>query len=241
MSTDLDLLEWQTEALFLHDERGRIIASNEPDGQRAPLLFLGRSTEGAVWRFRDDVPHDIVAKIERLLGQDRRLRELTELPAREASLRATLARFRPVGSVEAGPAWYFPERIDAPDGVVGVNIGDEELLRPHFPWLADHLPEKLPAVVVIRDGVAVARCSCSRRTERVAEAGVDTIEPHRGQGLAPAVTAAWAIAVRASGRLPLYSTSWENTASRQVAAKLGLIQYGVDWSLYEAVAGSGST
>jgi predicted GNAT family acetyltransferase len=64
-----------------------------------------------------------------------------------------------------------------------------------------------------------------------AEAGVETDAAFRGLGFAARVTAAWALAIRASGRIPLYSTSWSNTASLAVARKLGLTQYATDWSL----------
>ena len=77
-------------------------------------------------------------------------------------------------------------------------------------------------------------CGCARRTDEAAEASLETAEPFRAQGLAERVTAAWAIAVRASGRMPLYSTSWENSASLAVARKLGLTTYAASWSLYEA-------
>ncbi|MXZ22396.1 MAG: GNAT family N-acetyltransferase, partial [Caldilineaceae bacterium SB0665_bin_25] len=33
------------------------------------------------------------------------------------------------------------------------------------------------------------------------------------------------------GRVPLYSTSWENGASLAVARKLGLVAYASGWSL----------
>jgi RimJ/RimL family protein N-acetyltransferase len=37
--------------------------------------------------------------------------------------------------------------------------------------------------------------------------------------------------VRAAGLLPLYSTWWENAASRAVAAALGAVPYGEDFNL----------
>jgi predicted GNAT family acetyltransferase len=86
-------------------------------------------------------------------------------------------------------------------------------------------------VAVVADDAAVSLCFSARLTERAAEAGVETLEGYRGRGYAPAVVLAWAQAIRASGRVPLYSTSWDNRASQAVARKLGLVQYGVDLSL----------
>ena len=45
---------------------------------------------------------------------------------------------------------------------------------------------------------------------------------------------AWATAVRASGRIPLYSTEWSNAASLSVARKLGLSRYAEWWSIEPA-------
>ena len=63
------------------------------------------------------------------------------------------------------------------------------------------------------------------------EAGVETSPAWRRKGHARAVVAAWALAVRASGLLPLYSTDWSNAASRGVAASLDLVAFGEDWNI----------
>jgi hypothetical protein len=236
MASDLQLLELQAATLFRHDAAGRIVANNEPDGERAPLLFLGRTRMGAVRRFRDDLPPGLVEEIERLLDRERGPEDPAAPPAAFAEVRAVLDRFAPVGRVWAGPAWRFPDRIEPPVGVVALGPEDGAPLRRHFPWLAEDVGRRQPVLVVIRDGVAVARCSSARLTDRAAEAGVDTIAAYRGRGFGGAVAAAWALAVRASGRVPLYSTSWDNEASRRVAAKLGLVQYGVDLSVFEAAS-----
>ena len=80
------------------------------------------------------------------------------------------------------------------------------------------------------------RCpsATARLTDRAAEAGVETLEPYRGHGYAAVVAAGcagWAHAIRATGRIPLYSTSWDNLASQGVARRLRLVQYGTDLSL----------
>ena len=70
------------------------------------------------------------------------------------------------------------------------------------------------------------------RSAQAAEAGVETTESARGQGHASAAVAAWAAAVLGEGRLPLYSTAWENRASQGVARRLGMVLYGDDWSIH---------
>jgi RimJ/RimL family protein N-acetyltransferase len=83
----------------------------------------------------------------------------------------------------------------------------------------------------VAEGRAVSVCFSSRLTPRAAEAGVETAEPFRGRGYATRAVAAWAHAVRETGRIPLYSTSWNNLASQGVARSLGLRIYGADLSL----------
>ena len=84
------------------------------------------------------------------------------------------------------------------------------------------------------EGHVVSVCFCARRFNTAAEelgccerngngrfVGVDSFTSFAG----------WALAVRASGRTPLYSTSWSNDASLAVARKLGLVAYASAWSI----------
>lgn len=68
-------------------------------------------------------------------------------------------------------------------------------------------------------------------TDRAAEAGVETLAPFRGRGLATAAVACWARAVQRGGRLALYGTTWENAASRGVARRLSARFYGETWQV----------
>jgi RimJ/RimL family protein N-acetyltransferase len=224
-------MELQTTALFTHDAAGRIVAINETDGDPAPRLFLGRTRQGNVWRLRHDLPDEIAAELERILSSEPPLNDPRQPPTTLTALRDALSAHAPVIDVVEGPAWRFPETIPEPEDVVVIGPGNVAALRVHFPWSADHLDDLQPNMAILAEGVAIAVCSSVRLTPEVAEAGVYTLEAYRGRGYAAQVAAAWAAAVRASGRIPLYSTSWDNTASQTVARKLGLIFYGVDLSI----------
>ena len=111
-------------------------------------------------------------------------------------------------------------------------VDEVRLLARHFSgWTAAEIPGRSPVVAVVDDGHAVSVCFCARRSDAAAEAGLETAAKFRGRGLGPQVAATWALAVRASGRIPLYSASWANAASLSVARKLGLVAYASGWSL----------
>ena len=134
------------------------------------------------------------------------------------------------GAIYSGPAFTFPEEIGRPDGTT--SIKDVRLLEHHFSgWKSGEIAASSPFVALIEDGHAVSVCFCARRSDVAAEAGVETAIEFRGRGLASRVAAAWALAVRDSGRVPLYSTSWDNEASLGVARKLGLKTYASSWSI----------
>ncbi len=226
------LMEWQVAALFRHDQRGRLLATNEPDPPGgAPRLFLGRTRESNVWRFRHDLSDDLVRQADRLLAGEPVGRDLTQPPVSLNAICQLLSEQAPVGQISMGPAWRFPPHLTMPAGVTMITAANTDPLRSHFPLSVVEIAARQPYAAIVRDGVAVAVCFSSRLSPHVAEAGVETLEEFRGQGLAVAVATAWAMAVDKTGRLPLYSTGWANAASRRVAAKLDLMLYGADCSI----------
>ena len=232
MISDRELMQIQVRALYRHDDRDRLLSVNESGDPPAPRLFLGRTLAGHVWRFRHDLPEPLVAELEALLATEPVATDLSQPPRRLEALQAALARDAPLAEMWSGPAWHFPDELPTFDlDVVRITPVDADLVRPVFPILADDLPWCQPCLAIIQDGGLASLCFSSRNTSAAAEAGANTLEEYRGRGYAPAVVAAWARAVRLEGRIPLYSTSWDNLPSQSVARKLGLVLYGVDLSI----------
>lgn len=225
-------MDLKAAALFTHDAAGRIVTSNESDPTRAPRLFLGRTRDGNVWRFRDDLSAELAGRLEQILATEPPLGDPQSRPATFDALCEALAAEDPVSSVWEGPAWHFPETIPTSGNVTAMGPENEAMLRQHYPWTAGHLEEVWPCFAVVEDGVGVAICFSARLTPDAAEAGVDTVAAYRGKGYAPRATAAWARAIRESGQAPIYSTSWGNLASQAVARKLGLVLFGAELSLF---------
>jgi GNAT superfamily N-acetyltransferase len=133
-----------------------------------------------------------------------------------------------------GPAFTFPETdVALPRGPVAAVVSDESVLHRHFRgWAPGEIAAgRAPVLALLEDGHAVSICFCARRSDAAAEAGLETAPAYRRRGFAKRVTAAWARAVRESGRAPLYSTSWNNVESLAVARRLGLTLYACDWSV----------
>ena len=228
---DLELMQMQAEALFVHDTNGRLLRINEPDPtDPAPHFFLGRTASGNLWRTRYDLPVEIAAEIEGLAAREPIGDDLSQSPHFTAEYLELLKPYAPQPTINSGPAYSVPE-VDMPHDVVIVTQENRNLVQAHFDWLYETLADYAPVVVAVKDGNAVAVCFCSRITSRVAEAGVYTEANYRGHGYATKVAQGWAAATHTTGRLPLYSTSWSNHASQAIAKKLGAVQYGTDYSI----------
>lgn len=225
---DRELMRIHVEALFTRDAAGRLLRVNEPDGADAPRFFLGRTAEGSDCWFRGDVDDDLMRELAEAAKTRRTGAYQGLAPEDPARYEAILARAAPILRTETGPAYSFPPGIAEPEGVVHVTGQNAEILRPHLePWLDSTTPDLL-TLAVVEDGCAVAVCSSVRITGVAREAGVETAPGFRGRGHAVRAVAAWAVAVRRIGSIPLYSTSWGNTASQAVARRLGLRMFGAD-------------
>jgi GNAT superfamily N-acetyltransferase len=226
--SDRDLMRFHVEALFTHDAEGHLLRVNVPDGAPAPRFFLGRTADGAVLRFRHDVDDNVRRELEAASEDDHRREPTIDSPANPSRYETILARAAPVQKTWLGPAFHFPPELPPMGDTIFVTELNSQILESFLQeWIPDaHTGQ--PMVVTAVDDNAVAVCCTVRRTDMAHEAGVETVPAFRGRGYAAQVVAAWARAVRDLGQVPLYSTSWQNEASRAVARKLALIQFGSD-------------
>ena len=217
--------------MFVLDGRGRIGSSPEPNVPSAPLFVLIRGVSSCAWAVRADVSETVAAEVGWLAREELPIKDLHDPQDAPANADAYLALLG--GQINSGPAFTFPDQIAHSSDVAFVDR--LELLERNFRgWIEAEIPWRAPIVAVMDQGYPVSVCFCATRaSEKTVEAGLETAAAFRGRGFAPRVTAAWAAAIRASGRIPLYSTAWTNSASRAVARKLGLIQYAVDWTILE--------
>jgi RimJ/RimL family protein N-acetyltransferase len=229
-----ELARVHANALYVHDTNNRLLRINEPDpDEPAPRFFMVRTPSGNIWRTRYDLPSELAAELERLAAGEPVVNELSELsePCHHfAQYSQLLEQHAPLSSIHRGPAYYLPE-LPPLTGTVTITPASLPLLDAHFPYTRSRHAELGPVVARVVDGAAVAVCFSARIIAEAAEAGVYTVEGYRGHGYAVEVVRGWAASIRATGRLPLYSTSWENIASQAVAAKLGAVPYGLGFSI----------
>jgi hypothetical protein len=229
----LALADLHLDLLYGRDSDGLMTGSRDP-AVAAPLFHLVRTTAGNRWLLSAALSEDQRAEIEEALVAEPVVSDLAEMEGRPPvlrGLRPLLESVRMSLKEYRGPAFVFPESLPQ-------ATADVEILRdptgartgPELAWVRTATVAEQP-LAVARDAAAnvIAVCHSARSTAGAAEAGVETAPNFRGRGLAGAVVVAWAVAVRAEGRLPFYGTEWANQASRAVARKLGLIAFSEDF------------
>lgn len=225
------LIELQLDVLLARDTQGRLTATRDPTPRPAPRLFLGRSGDGNVWALRQDLDAEASEALRRLYAAEPRLitpRADSSPDCREL----VLELLGPVEREYRGPAYVLPERLPTDDRAREVTADERSLWSDTFPWWAAEFDALSPVAIAFAGGQPAAICHSPRgRTAFAAEAGVETLAPFRGQGLAILAVACWARAVQRSGRLALYSTTWDHGASLAIARRLSARLYGENWHL----------
>ncbi|MBE1446760.1 kasugamycin N-acetyltransferase AAC(2')-IIb [Paenibacillus sp. OAS669] len=229
--TARDLMELHVEALFTCDSNKRLWLINEPwPGEaQAPRFFLGRTIEGGtLCRFRHDVPEELIEQLEALCTDEPLVTDLRTKPKHFETYMALLHGER----FTMGPCFQIPDKLTTSMQVVTITRDNGmDYLQNGFEWLLSEIDYAQPCVALVREGQAVSICRSVRITLKAHEAGLETLEAFRGQGYAAEAVAGWAAAVRESGALPLYSTSWDNLASQSVARKTALSLYGANFTI----------
>lgn len=234
MPTDQELMNIHVSVLFTYNAESRLLFVNEPNGAPipAPRLFLGQTCEGNIWRFRADVPKDLVKELDALCGDEPPISGDFNQPPRHLKTFVRLLELHaPVENVSSGPAYQFTEYNSSSKHLVAIKKDNSELLQGKFEELIPDVSVEQPFVAFVEGDRAVSVCRSVRITPEAHEAGVETLPDFRRRGYAEKVAAKWARRVRDSGFIPLYSTSWENHASQAVARKLRLKLYGTDFQI----------
>jgi hypothetical protein len=149
-----------------------------------------------------------------------------------ASRARVLELLAPVVVEHRGPCYVLPDGLPLDERARLIDPSERHRWPDAFPWLADEFDAIAPVAIASEHGQPTAICHSPRgQTEHAVEAGVETRPAFRGRGFATAAVACWGRAVQRSGRLALYSTSWENAASQRIARRLGARLYGESWHL----------
>lgn len=235
LSTFAETVVLHLDALYERDASGLIIAMRASK-QTPPRVHLVRTVEGNRWLVSALLPVALRGVVEALLATEPVLHTVDAMERRAPACRDALLALleeednRPPANEYRGPAYVFPPVLPIPARPVEV-LDAPATARPHpdLTWLAEFAETDRP--VVIARGDAVACCHSARRGSASAEAGLEVVSGYRRRGLAKAVTLAWAQVTRTDGHIPLYSTSWDNEASRANASSLGLLVYAEDWHI----------
>ena len=250
------MLEIELETLFAHDPDGRL-APADRHGNPAPDFTIARTDGAVAVRIRSDLPADLAGKLAGLGARepadppidappafDREYRRLLGLGDRTPEVYVAFVLERDQPKKKQPKAVAFVLEKDQPNkkqpGAVqpeAVATVDRRLLG-EFPHLATDLELGHPGFALVRDGKAVSVAFTSRSGGRGAEAGVETLPAYRGRGYATAVVAAWAEAVRRSGRIAFYSAAAKNAASLAVGERLAGASY-ASLTHYRTKRGSG--
>ena len=217
----LDLMRAHVETAYVHDTDGRLVRVNDWVSGTVPRFWLGMTGLGCVWRFRADVPAEVVVAMEDLCRSETGPIGYPPVPLHANHYENLLGGRSIVERVVAGPTYRLRDMVTENHDAVPVTPANQMLLAQELEdWIPD-VTHQQPVFASIEDGRAVSVCASVRISESVHMAGVETAPGYRRRGHAMNAVAAWAAEVRSLGALAFYSTSWDNAASQAIAVKLG--------------------
>ncbi|MCK9519143.1 MAG: GNAT family N-acetyltransferase [Dehalococcoidia bacterium] len=241
MPGDSDLLAVEMDVLWSRDCRGRLLADTR-HGHPAPHLVLAVTRHSLQVAVGARLPGRLATTLTRLAGNARPPLVPSVAPRGLESALALLRQEAGPVEVAAGTSYFVPgaPQFDAPATILRSGLTNVAGLRSRAPvaagwtaaeWDALLAGELGPWAMAERDGQVLSICHSARLTSPGAEAGVWTNPGARGQGLASAVTAAWAGLFEPPRPFLFYSTSAGNHSSQRVASRLGLRQIGWLWQI----------
>jgi hypothetical protein len=214
-------------SLYRLDEGGRIVEVREPYPPPPPRFVLFRTHEEVLPIVGAGVPDALADQLLALAAAEPPTPE--PAPTHLAKYRALLSAHREIEREYGGPSLYLPGPFAPAAGTQRIEAHNLDLLRWRFPEEMRDFEARRPIYAAVEDGVAVAICFSSRDFGPGTPAGVFTVEAHRGRGHALRAVSAWAAEVIRLGSIPLYGTTWDNAASRAIAARLGAVMLGSDF------------
>ncbi len=224
------LVDLHLENICDFDELGRLtVERTGGSGRPSPRFRLVLAAAAHRWFCRADIEDALAEELNALAAREPVTGTIPAWPQHREAYRDLLGASE--DDEYGGPAFVLPER-PLPDGrAMELGEADRPLLKRHMGGWARDFEASRPFGAVVEGGAVVSACGNARRLSAAVEAGVETVEAHRGRGYARAATAVWASAIRREGMVPLYSTSWDNVASQRIAASLGAVQYAVDYTV----------
>jgi len=227
------LLRLELETLWVLDREGRIVRSTSPDVPYEPLLVVAAHPGAPVWAASAQVPATLMDGLAAAVADAAPIDDVGWQPSTAAEILAILrtAGLGALAPAMGGPSWRIPATMRRRRTGAELCTSHDlalDALQGRMPEQDRRLTE--PWVVAMVAGEVAAVCETARSTAHGVEAGVWTYEPHRRQGLAVAVTAAWSELV--TDRTAFYSTSWDNDASQAVARRLDLEPLGHWWQVF---------
>ena len=179
--SDIKLMRLHADVLFVHDTTGRLVYVNEsvdPEDYPTPIIYVGRTQDGTVYRCRWDVPEVICFQVQDTVNRFGTL-NMTEHRGLVPELKDVVRSHAEVDNVWTGLAHRFPDVVEVFSCNVFVDRSNSELLGGGFDDIMPELEVAQPCVVLVVDGRAVSICRSVRKSAFADVAGVEALPEYR--------------------------------------------------------------